>query len=205
MVRDLNKEAKKIRNGNRFVEESEGKGVFSRDVDRLFLEYTNLRKKIYNMHAGAFNDEATKEELRSYIDEQFIKLVKEYDINSPVDFPGYINKKLKLRVKQTFVKNKFKERGREKLMSKDDGVSMLLDNQIMEEDSHLDFVELDTLHYLFGDMTFSKEEEYILQIWLYAPVPDNKLINQVSNVFGISKKEAKRIVINLKNSVKDNL
>src|SRR5690606_39735877 len=63
-------------------------------------------------YAGSFADDATRRELRSYIDEQFVKLVKEYDINNPVDFPGYIDKKLKLRVKQTFIKNQFRSEER---------------------------------------------------------------------------------------------
>lgn len=43
-------------------------------------------------------DAAGLEDLRAYIDTEFTRLVLEYDVNGPIDFPGYIYKKLGKRV-----------------------------------------------------------------------------------------------------------
>lgn len=199
MVRDLNKEAQKIRNGNRFVKEVDGTGVFSRDADRLLNEYTNLRKKLYSTYSGSFSDQATREELRSYIDEQFVKLVKEYDINSPVDFPGYIDKKLKLRVKQTFVKNQYRDKGREKLLSREDGIDILLDEQEYDE---LQEEDMTILNDIFSGVDFSEPETFIIKSWLTSPVTDARLTQQVSKEYSVTKREADVMLKNLKDFVR---
>ena len=115
MARDVEKEQSMIRNGNRYVREQEGTGVFVRDVDRLYVQYTNLRHKVYNSYKDNFSDEATQQELKSYIDEQFVKLTKEYEINGDIDFPGYIKRMLNQRVRGTILKNKFRDNNRERL------------------------------------------------------------------------------------------
>lgn len=201
MVRDLEKESKKMRNGNRFVKDLDGSGVFARDTDRLLRDYTNLRKKIYSMYASSFSDPATKEELRSYIDEQFVKLVKEYDINSPVDFPGYINKKLKLRVKQSFVKNKYKDKGREQLMKKDNGIDTLLDGQseFNPEDDSYEVISL--LEHLGSGVTLSDAEEYIIRVWMSESVPTNHLVTRVADLFDMTPTETKAVIRDLKEFV----
>lgn len=201
MVRDLGKESKRMRNGNRFVKDLDGSGVFARDTDRLLRDYLNLRKKIYNTYAPSFSDQATKEELRSYIDEQFVKLVKEYDINSPVDFPGYINKKLKLRVKQSFVKNKYKDKGREQLMRKDEGIETLLDAQseFNPEDDSYEVISL--LEYLGSGVTLTEAEEYIIRVWMSEAIPNNHLVARVSEMYDLTSTESKTVIRDLKEFV----
>ena len=197
MARDIQKEQAKIRNGNRFVEESEdGRGVFSRDVDRLFLEYTNLRKKIYTTQKYKFPDEATRRELESYIDEQFVKLVKEYDINSPVDFPGYIKTKLNLRVKQVFVKGRYRDQDREQLTSNDwDIENMLADEQLQayHKERHNEM-----LSYLIADTNLTDVQKGILNVWLSHPLSQTKVTTEIVNQFGLSRKEASKEINELK-------
>lgn len=113
MSRDLEKEANKILNGAGFLKNvEETNGVFSRDPEQLFHQYKNLRVSVYNKYKGYIPDEATRAELMSYISEQFLRLVKEYDINGPVDFPFYVDNKLKLRVKNSFIKNNYRDKSR---------------------------------------------------------------------------------------------
>ncbi|ASR79370.1 RNA polymerase sigma factor [Bacillus phage Zainny] len=113
MSRDLEKEANKILNGAGFLKNiEETSGVFSRDPEQLFHQYKNLRVSVYNKYKGYIPDEATRAELMSYISEQFLRLVKEYDINGPVDFPFYVDNKLKLRVKNSFIKNNYRDKSR---------------------------------------------------------------------------------------------
>lgn len=128
MSRDILKEQQNIRTGNRYIiEAGEAKGVFSRDIDLLFVQYKNLRDKVYVDFSIAFNDFATKNELKSYIDEEFIKLCKEYEINSPVDFPYYIKTKLNARVRGTFIPMVYRNRKRERLGYSADYVNNLLE------------------------------------------------------------------------------
>lgn len=197
MVRDIQKEQEKIRNGNRYVEESEeGRGVFSRDVDRLFLEYTNLRKKIYNTQKYRFPDEATRRELESYIDEQFVKLVKEYDINSPVDFPGYIKTKLNLRVKQVFVKGRYRDQEREQLTSNDWDIENLLADEQMQ--AYHKEKNNEMLAHLLSEASLTTVQKSILKIWLSYPLSQTKVITEIVNEHGLSRKEATQEVEELK-------
>lgn len=139
MARDITQESKTIRNGNRYVTELSGTGVFPRDSDRLFVQYENLRLAIYNRYAPGLGSEASKDELRSYIDEQFIRLVKEYEVNSAVDFPGYVKTKLNMRVKHVFMHNYFRDRNREPLVvaegdyNKETGVEDTTDDYVRHE------------------------------------------------------------------------
>ena len=83
----------------------------NRDVEALWSQYEPLRNAIFAKHMykfGSLNevgsptdliyDSAGLEDLRAYIDTEFTRLVLEYDINGPIDFPGYIYKKLGKRV-----------------------------------------------------------------------------------------------------------
>ena len=75
----------------------------ARDLDRLYEQYRPLRLSLITQFAPDCVDSATKEELPSYIDEQFIRLTLEYDVSSPVDYPGYIKILLTLRTKYSFI------------------------------------------------------------------------------------------------------
>lgn len=198
MVRDINEESKEIRNGNRFVKEEHGSGVFPRDVDRLFVKYSNLRHKVYNTHKNSFPDEATRRELMSYINEQFVKLTKEYDINGYVDFPGYIKKALNLRVRYSFVKGRFRDKGREFLGTEDDEVEGMLSEDVHSTEA---IEERELLEYLMSGTNFNEMELYILQALIGGRAKEKGLAKSIANTFGTSISEAKRELTEIQNYI----
>lgn len=93
-----------------------------RDAEALYHQYHNLIARLIKDEYSRFTyvdgsktvtDDIRVADLESYIQYQFVKLVKEYDVHSPVDFPGYIKSKLTLRTKHSFVKSYFKHQARE--------------------------------------------------------------------------------------------
>mgnify|MGYP000987244862 CR=1 FL=1 len=130
MTRDIDKENKRIRNGNRYV---------VTDVDTLFQQYRNLRWKVYRTYETMLHNPNDKKDLKSYIDEQFIRLCKEYDINGEVDFAGYIKTMLNTRVHHVFIANHFRDKQRENLGSTEVEVQELYDSEelLLSSDSEL--------------------------------------------------------------------
>lgn len=183
MARDVEKEQSMIRNGNRYVREQEGTGVFVRDVDRLYVQYTNLRHKVYNSYKDNFSDEATQQELKSYIDEQFVKLTKEYEINGDIDFPGYIKRMLNQRVRGTFLKNKFRDNNRERLGKEENEVELLM-GYSSEIDPDVAFREL--VEEVFSDVHLSDIERAILNLWINTDLKDREVIIQVTSEQAVS-------------------
>lgn len=183
LARDVEKEQSMIRNGNRYVREQEGTGVFVRDVDRLYVQYTNLRHKVYNSYKDNFSDEATQQELKSYIDEQFVKLTKEYEINGDIDFPGYIKRMLNQRVRGTFLKNKFRDNNRERLGKEENEVELLM-GYSSEIDPDVAFREL--VEEVFSDVHLSDIERAILNLWINTDLKDREVIIQVTSEQAIS-------------------
>lgn len=160
MTRNIENEQKKILNGNRFaVNTSETVGVFHRDVDKLMHQYRNLRMSVYNQFKDYLPDLITQEELRSYIDEQFVRLVKEYDINGPVDFPGYIKTKLTYRVRHSYIKGEYRDRQRVFVPKNEFDVSNLIE-RTPSSDEELDYYE--ALEYALSGMKFTDLEKSIL-------------------------------------------
>lgn len=78
---------------------------YARDIDRLYVMYKPLRLAVYKDVASWLTSEQDKADLTSFINEHFVRLVKEYDPTSNVDFPGYIKKMLTLRAKHSFTSN----------------------------------------------------------------------------------------------------
>lgn len=183
LARDVEKEQSMIRNGNRYVREQEGTGVFIRDVDRLYVQYTNLRHKVYNSYKDNFSDEATQQELKSYIDEQFVKLTKEYEINGDIDFPGYIKRMLNQRVRGTFLKNKFRDNNRERLGKEENEVELLM-GYSSEIDPDVAFREL--VEEVFSDVHLSDIERAILNLWINTDLKDREVIIQVTSEQAVS-------------------
>lgn len=203
MTRDLDNENKRIRNGNRFIYEPEdGSGVFARDVDRLFVEYANLRNKLYHKYKVNFNNEATRKELKSYIDEQFVKLVKEYDINNPVDFPGYVKKKLYARVSQAFVRGKQRVYGREILTSEENAIEETTED--INLNIHSDLEMQDLLSYIFKNVTLSDCEKDIVRGWLNYE-SDTSLKDQLSTKYNINPSDVASDIKQLKILVKNKI
>lgn len=160
MTRNVEKEQERILNGNRFaVNTSQATGVFHRDVDKLMHQYRNLRMSVYNQFKDYLPDYTTQDELRSYIDEQFVRLVKEYDINGPVDFPGYIKTKLTYRVRHSYIKGEYRDRQRVFVPKNDFDVSNLIEKS-PSRDEELDYYE--TLEYAISKVKFSDVEKEIL-------------------------------------------
>jgi hypothetical protein len=160
MARDLKKEQEQILNGNRFVMNTdEMTGVFLRDVDKLMHQYRNLRMSVYNQYKDYLPDPVSQAELKSYVDEQFIRLVKEYDINGPVDFPGYIKTKLNYRVKHSYIKGEYRDRQRVFVPRNDFDVSNLIEKSPFR-DEELDYYE--ALEYALHDVELNELEKEIL-------------------------------------------
>lgn len=75
---------------------------FVRDPDKLLAQYSNLIKATAKKYNKYWASNADKKELYSYIIDTFISLVYEYDINSKVDFQGYIKHMLDIRVAKSY-------------------------------------------------------------------------------------------------------
>ena len=160
MSRNPEKEQEQILNGNRFVvNTNEVTGVFLRDVDKLMHQYRNLRLSVYNSFKEYLPDPVSQAELMSYIDEQFVRLVKEYDINGPVDFPGYIKTKLTYRVKHSYIKGEYRDRQRIFIPKNDFDVSNLIERSPVR-DEELDYYEV--LEYTLQDVKLTALEKEIL-------------------------------------------
>lgn len=190
MARDLEKEKEQILNGNRYmVNTDESTGVFHRDVDKLMHQYKNLRLSVYNQYKEYLPDPATQEELWSYISEQFVRLVKEYDINGPVDFPGYIKTKLNYRVKHSFIKGEYRDRQRVFVPKNDFDVSNLIEKSPMT-DEELDYYE--ALEYALHDVDLNDLEKDILFLILQE-MPDIKIEKEIREKYKDKKISASAI------------
>ncbi|MGI4709836.1 hypothetical protein ACR2XJ_26795 [Klebsiella pneumoniae] len=155
---------KKANNGNRYVIDIDGIPVdFERDLDSLLNRYKNLRWSLYHRYAGILSNDFERQELREYIDEQFIKLVKEYNIRSKVDFPGYIKAKLTLRVQNSYVKKNEKYKRTEIIGKKDYTVESLT------EDLNEDFEDNQIMSYVFDDIEFTEVQSELLKELLINP------------------------------------
>lgn len=176
MARDIEREQEQILNGNRFlVNTDEATGVFLRDVDKLIHQYRNLRLSVYNQYKDYLPDPISQGELRSYIDEQFIRLVKEYDINGPVDFPGYIKTKLNYRVKHSYIKGEYRDRQRVFVPKNDFDVSNLIERSPMM-DEELDYYA--ALEYALSDVELTHLEKEILFL-LLQEMTDSQIEKQI--------------------------
>jgi hypothetical protein len=116
-----------------------------RDIEGLYKQYSGLRNKLLRQEKARFAykdpvtgkfvyDKAKVNDLKSYIDYQFVLLVKEYDPNSPVDFPNYIKTKLTLRTKHSYIKRYFSHYYITHDMHNDN-------NKVIEEKLHKDSID----------------------------------------------------------------
>lgn len=175
-------------NGNRYVIDTDGVGgVFQRDIDKLYHQFANLRHSIYQQHAWKFDSDIKREELKEYIDEQFVILTKEYSVNSPVDFPGYIKKKLTLRVGRSYVQNKLAKDRDEFLGSKDNTVELLA------ESSTEGITDSELYDYVIKEGNFNDIQYAILDKLLNTNFryEDSRIVTIVSNEFKLTRDEVK--------------
>lgn len=82
--------------------------TFLRDPKKLLKTYDNLIKSLGRLYGGtetkmSYTD---RQELYAYISEVFIDLVKEYDMENDVDFPGYILMMMKIRIRGSYLEHK---------------------------------------------------------------------------------------------------
>lgn len=187
-------------NGNRYITDTDGLNVtFQRDLDKLYLQYANLRHAIYQQHAWRFDNHVKKEELREYIDEQFILLTKEYNVGSSVDFPGYIKTKLSLRVKESYVKNRVKKEHNEFLGSNDDSIEMLAE----ATDDSLEDAEL--FSYVIEEGEFTDLQKLLLSYLVSNKykLEHPRIISIISKSENINRKEVVEAYNSLYTYIKD--
>lgn len=201
MPRDISKEQAIIRNGNRFVTEEGGNGVFMRDADRLFYQYRNLRWRIFRDHESKFNSDIAKDDLMAYINEQFIRLCKEYEINGEVDFAGYVKKVLNLRVKHVFIKNYFRDMHRETLGGTDNEVEELLvgehiyvDNTVEAEDL---FCDIQT------HVKLNSTEMDLLTLMASGNFSNKELVVYASDKYDLPYRTTRRLIKKIRDQVAD--
>lgn len=189
----------KKNNGNRYVIDSDGIPIdFERDIDKLLNKYKNLRWSLYHKYAGILSNEAEREDLREYIDEQFIKLVKEYDIHSKVDFPGYIKAKLTLRVRNSYIKKNKKYKSTELIGKKESTVESLT------EALTTGIEESELIRYVFDDVEFTELQSILLkELLMNEDMEDEKyIVNKVSEYTQIKRKDVAKELSELKDYVK---
>lgn len=188
MTRDIEAEKNRIRNGNRFITTDEGTGVFARDADTLFVQYKNLRWKVYRTYEKMLNNPNDKKDLKSYIDEQFIRLCKEYDINGAIDFAGYIKNMLNTRVHHVFIANHFRDKQREPLGATDDEVQVLYDTNVGP--STLDVEVIDLVQNVVAQQDVSNIQlELITHLINGSFDTDKKLCSYVAKKFQVSTRK----------------
>ena len=79
------------------------KTKYIRDVEAQYDNYRNLRLTVLGLVSPRLNRYEDREDLRSFIDEYFIRTLLEYDPRSPVDLPGYMKTMLTTRARGTFI------------------------------------------------------------------------------------------------------
>lgn len=206
-MRNTEREQETILNGNRYVvNTNEHTGVFLRDVDKLLHQYTNLRLSIYNQYKNYLPDPVSQSELKSYIDEQFVRLVKEYDINGPVDFPGYIKKKLTYRVKHSYIKGSYRDRQRVFVPKNEFDISNLMDKTPMM-DEELDYYE--ALEYALSDVKLDELEKEVLFLMLQE-MSDAEIERNIRKKFEVHKrrvgtKHIRKVIEEMKTFLKTRL
>ncbi|AAX92353.1 RNA polymerase sigma factor [Staphylococcus phage Twort] len=168
-----------------------------RDVDTLLYKYKNLRWSLYHRYAGVLSNESERQELQEYIDEQFIKLVKEYNIRSGVDFPGYIKSKLTLRVRNSYVKKNKKYKKTELLGNKDNTVEMLSEQLVSGVN------ESDVISYVFEGVEFNDIQKLLLYYLLDDGYhEDSAIIRLVSEELAVQRKEVSKELEELRTYIK---
>lgn len=203
MARNIEKEQERIRTGNRFVKEPQGStGVFPRDIDVLYVQYANLRYRIFNDYRSLYADYATQEELRSYIDEEFIKLSKEYEINGEIDFPYYIKTKLDSRVRGTFNEGTMRTRKREPLGTKADDVEHYVEGQHPKL-SEAEYRKL--VQDIAEGVTFTPLERDVYQRMVMGEWTVKAIIEENRKKHNVSQRKVQEAINNVKELIRQKL
>lgn len=123
----------------------------SRDVDTLYERYQPLRLALYRDYHNYLPTKASKEDLVSFINEQFVRLCYEFDVAGDMDFAGYIKTMLTLRVKHSFVDKEYRTRTKEPVGVEDDIRLQASETGVADE-------EFEKLHTEFVDMLMSSAD-----------------------------------------------
>lgn len=167
-----------------------GVSLKRRDEERLYHEYTGLRKELYSRYSSQLPPGASRDELMSYIDEQFIKLVREYEINSPVDFPGYIKTKLTMRVERVYVHNQHKYKRKEICVIDDEENPIQVEGTLSDEDLHERAMLVDSV---LAPISLTDLDKDILSDMLSEQgVTDKDMIDRYSKKYEVSLQEVRR-------------
>lgn len=163
---------------------------FARDVDVLFAQYKPLRLRVYGQLNHNMAKAVDQEDLTSFINEHFVRLVKEYDPSSGVDLPGYISIMLPMRSKHSFLDSVKKQAEKEGTTEGDDEVLSFLENSTQEtiEDDPQPF-----LGYLHQMVTMNEMEDEILGLLLAYERPYD-IEQSLKAEYNITSKEAKHAI-----------
>ena len=146
--------------GSRYTPEGSS-AEYNRDPDRLYAMYKPLRLSIYKQVASKLYNASDKEDLISYINEHFVRLVKEYDVSGGVDFPGYIKTLLTFRAMRSFTGSLSKVYNKEESI----GVQEELDDKLHEASG--DYVdEEDVVNYYAEFVNFVLKQRKLTDIEL---------------------------------------
>lgn len=180
--------------GSRYAPVNSGQ-EFTRDVDALFVKFAPLRKSIQHKLTMSVPSEADREDLISFINEQFVKLVKEYDPSSGVDFPGYITKMLTMRTKYLYVRPVNREHEREAQTTDEEILSALDETDIaMEEEGISDIID-----HVASKLHLTEDDRAVM-VLLSDGFQDKDIISRMVTK-GIKQEEAKEYLETLKSSL----
>lgn len=175
-----------------------------RDVDALFVQYKNLINHIYQQEAsrfvygsgsGKYIDKMKQDDLYGYIVSEFVKLVKEYDAHSPVDFPLYIKEKLTLRTKHSYLKKLFKDWDREALGTESYDVETMFEESLDEQDFKTQYDDSP----LIDGLANTPLEKLVLTLWIERDANNSEIVDIVTKKFPkVTKKEVESTITQLK-------
>lgn len=169
----------------------------ARDVDALFAQYKPLRLRVYGQLNHGITKQADQEDLTSFINEHFVRLVKEYDPSSGVDLPGYISIMLPMRSKYSFLGSLLKLADKEGTTEGDDEVLTFLENtteSFIEDNQH------EFLAYLHETVRMDEMEDEVLGLLLAHSRP-SVIERSLRDEFGLNTKEAKETIQEVKDAV----
>jgi len=187
------------------------KRLLQRDMETLFKNYSNLRNNIFHTYRHKLTsryplqEQSAIDDLRAYIDEEFIRLVKEYDISSEVDFPYYIKRKLTARVSSVFMGKKEIEFNSQVNTKDDETVAYLA--ELGAEENLMQYYENTgsaLIEYITRGVDLTKAEQLILAVWTNADerIPDKYIANLLRENFGLSYTDANKIIADMKEFTK---
>lgn len=101
---------------------------FVRDPEKLIHQYHNLIYSLGKKYSVYFSDYQERRDLFMYVKDAFVSLVYEYDIDSDVDFQGYVKRMLEKRVRESYSKREKKRRDHiSPLKGSDSSITRMLD------------------------------------------------------------------------------